>query len=301
MVNYTIDHLKELESEAIFVIREIASQFENPALLFSGGKDSIILTHLAKKAFYPAKIPFPLIHIDTGHNFPETIKFRDNLVNKLGVNLIVGLVQESIDKGLVKEETGADASRNSLQITTLLETLEVNKIDGAMGGARRDEEKARAKERFFSHRDEFGQWDPKNQRPELWNLFNGRKNYGEHFRVFPISNWTEMDVWEYIKLEKIELPSLYFSHQRECITRDNVILANSDFIKVKDNEVVKKLTVRFRTCGDMPITGAIESKANNIEDIIKEVATTRTTERGGRADDKRAETAMEDRKKQGYF
>ena len=301
MVNYTIDHLKELESEAIFVIREIVSQFENPALLFSGGKDSIILTHLAKKAFYPAKIPFPLIHIDTGHNFPETIKFRDDLVNELGVNLIVGLVQESIDKGLVKEETGADASRNSLQITTLLETLEVNKIDGAMGGARRDEEKARAKERFFSHRDEFGQWDPKNQRPELWNLFNGRKNYGEHFRVFPISNWTEMDVWEYIKLEKIKLPSLYFSHQRECIIRDNVILANSNFVQLKDNEEVKKLTVRFRTCGDMPITGAIESKANNIDDIIKEVATTRTTERGGRADDKRAETAMEDRKKQGYF
>ena len=253
MVNYIIDHLKELESEAIFVIREIASQFENPALLFSGGKDSIILTHLAKKAFYPAKIPFPLIHIDTGHNFPETIKFRDDLVNELGVNLIVGLVQESIDKGLVKEETGVDASRNSLQIATLLETLEVNKIDGAMGGARRDEEKARAKERFFSHRDEFGQWDPKNQRPELWNLFNGRKNYGEHFRVFPISNWTEMDVWEYIKLENIELPSLYFSHQRDCIIRNNVILANSNFIKVKDNEIVKKLTVRFRTCGDMPI------------------------------------------------
>jgi len=301
MVNYIIDHLKELESEAIFVIREIDSQFENPALLFSGGKDSIILTHLAKKAFYPAKIPFPLIHIDTGHNFPETIKFRDDLVNELGVNLIVGLVQESIDKGLVKEETGVDASRNSLQIATLLETLEVNKIDGAMGGARRDEEKSRAKERFFSHRDEFGQWDPKNQRPELWNLFNGRKNYGEHFRVFPISNWTEMDVWEYIKLEKIELPSLYFSHQRECVIRDNMILANSNFIRVKDNEEVKKLTVRFRTCGDMPITGAIESKANNIDDIIKEVATTRTTERGGRADDKRAETAMEDRKKQGYF
>ena len=301
MVNYTIDHLKELESEAIFVIREVSSQFENPALLFSGGKDSIILTHLAKKAFYPAKIPFPLIHIDTGHNFPETIKFRDDLVNKLGANLIVGLVQESIDKGLVKEETGSDASRNSLQIITLLETLDVNKIDGAMGGARRDEEKARAKERFFSHRDEFGQWDPKNQRPELWNLFNGRKNYGEHFRVFPISNWTEMDVWEYIKLEKIELPSLYFSHQRECVIRDNVILANSNFVQVRDNEEVKKLTVRFRTCGDMPITGAIESKADNIDDIIKEVATTRTTERGGRADDKRAETAMEDRKKQGYF
>ena len=294
MVNYTIDHLKELESEAIFVIREIASQFENPAILFSGGKDSIIITHLAKKAFYPAKIPFPLVHIDTGHNFPETIKIRDDLVNELGVNLIVGLVQESIDKGLVKEETGAHASRNFLQISTLLETLETHKIDGAMGGARRDEEKARAKERFFSHRDEFGQWDPKNQRPELWNLFNGRKNFGEHFRIFPISNWTEMDVWEYIKLENIELPSLYFSHQRDCIIRNNVILANSNFIKIKDNEVVKKLIVRFRTCGDMPITGAIESKANNIDDIIKEVSTTRTTERGGRADDKRAETAMED-------
>ena len=277
MVNYTIDHLKELESEAIFVIREIASQFENPAILFSGGKDSIIITHLAKKAFYPAKIPFPLVHIDTGHNFPETIKFRDDLVNELGVNLIVGLVQESIDKGLVKEETGANASRNFLQISTLLETLETHKIDGAMGGARRDEEKARAKERFFSHRDEFGQWDPKNQRPELWNLFNGRKNFGEHFRIFPISNWTEMDVWEYIKLENIELPSLYFSHQRDCIIRNNVILANSNFIKIKDNEVVKKLIVRFRTCGDMPITGAIESKANNIDDIIKEVSTTRTT------------------------
>ena len=301
MVNYTIDHLKELESEAIFVIREIAAQFENPAILFSGGKDSIILTHLAKKAFYPAKIPFPLIHIDTGHNFPETIRFRDDLVEKLGVNLIVGLVQESIDKGLVKEETGADASRNHLQIATLLETLEIHKIDGAMGGARRDEEKARAKERFFSHRDEFGQWDPKNQRPELWNLFNGRKNFGEHFRIFPISNWTEMDVWEYMKLENIKLPSLYFSHKRECIIRDNVILANSNFIKVKDNELVQELTVRFRTCGDMPITGAIESEAKNIDDIIKEVATTRTTERCGRADDKRAETAMEDRKKQGYF
>ena len=301
MVNYTIDHLKELESEAIYVIREIASQFENPALLFSGGKDSIILTHLAKKAFYPAKIPFPLVHIDTGHNFTETIKFRDDLVKELGANLIVGIVQESIDKGLVKEETGADASRNYLQIATLLETLEKNKIDGAMGGARRDEEKARAKERFFSHRDEFGQWDPKNQRPELWNLFNGRKNYGEHFRIFPISNWTEMDVWEYIKLENIKLPSLYFSHKRDCIIRGNVILANSNYIKVKENEVVQELTVRFRTCGDMPITGAIESEANNIDDIINEVATTRTTERGGRADDKRAETAMEDRKKQGYF
>ncbi len=301
MKNYVIDHLRELESEAIFVIREIVSQFENPALLFSGGKDSILLTHLSKKAFYPAKIPFPLIHIDTGHNFPETIIFRDDLVKKLNAKLIVGLVQDSINKGLVKEEIGADASRNSLQIVTLLNTLEEYKIDGAMGGARRDEEKARAKERFFSHRDEFGQWDPKNQRPELWNLFNGRKNFGEHFRIFPISNWTEMDVWEYIKLENIELPSLYFAHKRKCIIRDKTILASSEYIKRKSHEEIKEMIVRFRTCGDMPITGAVESNAKNIDDIINEVAVSRTTERGGRADDKRAETAMEDRKKQGYF
>ncbi|GGW53172.1 sulfate adenylyltransferase subunit 2 [Winogradskyella epiphytica] len=301
MSNYVINHLKALEAEAIFVIREVAAQFETPALLFSGGKDSILLTHLAKKAFYPAKIPFPLIHIDTGHNFPETIAFRDQLVHELGVQLIVGSVQEAIDKGRVIEETGADASRNSLQIVSLLDTLEAYKIDAAMGGARRDEEKARAKERFFSHRDEFGQWDPKNQRPELWNLFNGRKNYGEHFRVFPISNWTELDVWEYIKLENIQLPSLYFSHQRDCIIRDNVILAHSTFLKLKANEEVKNMTIRYRTCGDMPITGAVESKADTVDKIIEEIATTRTTERGGRADDKRAETAMEDRKKQGYF
>ena len=301
MGNYVLSHLKELESEAIFVIREIASQFENPVLLFSGGKDSILLTHLAKKAFYPAKIPFPLIHVDTGHNFPETIAFRDTLVKKLGVQLIVGSVQQAIDTGLAKEETGADASRNALQIVSLLDTLEKYKVDAAMGGARRDEEKARAKERFFSHRDEFGQWDPKNQRPELWNLFNGRKNYGEHFRVFPISNWTELDVWEYIKLENIELPSLYFSHQRDCVVRDGVILANSDYIKLKPGEKVVNMTIRFRTCGDMPITGAVESAADTLDKIIKEIATTRITERGGRADDKRAETAMEDRKKLGYF
>ena len=301
MGNYVLSHLKELESEAIFVIREIAAQFENPVLLFSGGKDSILLTHLAKKAFYPAKIPFPLIHVDTGHNFPETIAFRDTLVKKLGVQLIVGSVQQAIDTGLAKEETGADASRNALQIVTLLDTLEKYKVDAAMGGARRDEEKARAKERFFSHRDEFGQWDPKNQRPELWNLFNGRKNYGEHFRVFPISNWTELDVWEYIKQENIELPSLYFSHQRDCVVRDGVILANSDYIKLKPGEKVVDMTIRFRTCGDMPITGAVESAADTLDKIIKEIATTRTTERGGRADDKRAETAMEDRKKLGYF
>ena len=301
MSNYIINHLRELESEAIFIIREIAAQFENPVLLFSGGKDSILLTHLAKKAFYPAKIPFPLVHIDTGHNFPETISFRDELVNKLGVKLIVGSVQESIDKGRAKEETGVNASRNSLQIVSLLDTLDEFKVDAAMGGARRDEEKARAKERFFSHRDEFGQWDPKNQRPELWNLFNGRKNYGEHFRVFPISNWTEMDVWEYILLEKIKLPSLYFSHKRKCIIRDGVILYKSDFITLKDNEIAKDMIVRYRTCGDMPITGAVESNADTLEKVIKEISTTRTTERGGRADDKRAETAMEDRKKQGYF
>ena len=301
MSNYIINHLRELESEAIFIIREIAAQFENPVLLFSGGKDSILLTHLATKAFYPAKIPFPLVHIDTGHNFPETIAFRDELVNNLGVKLIVGSVQESIDKGRAKEETGVNASRNSLQIVSLLDTLDEFKVDAAMGGARRDEEKARAKERFFSHRDEFGQWDPKNQRPELWNLFNGRKNYGEHFRVFPISNWTEMDVWEYILLEKIKLPSLYFSHKRKCIIRDGVILYKSDFITLKDNEIAKDMIVRYRTCGDMPITGAVESNADTLEKVIKEISTTRTTERGGRADDKRAETAMEDRKKQGYF
>ena len=301
MNNYTLGHMRELEAEAIFVIREIAAQFENPALLFSGGKDSILLTHLAKKAFYPAKIPFALIHIDTGHNFPETIAFRDDLVKKLGVQLIVGSVQESIDQGRAKEETGADASRTALQIFSLLDTLEFQKIDAAMGGARRDEEKSRAKERFFSHRDEFGQWDPKNQRPELWNLFNGRKNFGEHFRIFPISNWTEMDVWEYIKLENIALPSLYFSHNRDCILRDGVILAISEYVKLKAQEKVIQMTVRYRTCGDMPITGAVESTADTIDKIIEEIAITRTTERGGRADDKRAETAMEDRKKQGYF
>lgn len=301
MSNYTINHLRELESEAIFVIREVAAQFEKPALLFSGGKDSILMTHLAKKAFYPARIPFPLIHIDTGHNFPETIEFRDRLVNNLGVTLIIGSVQEAIDKGMVKEETGINASRNSLQIVTLLDTLEKHKIDAAMGGARRDEEKARAKERFFSHRDEFGQWDPKNQRPELWNLFNGKKNNGEHFRVFPISNWTEIDVWEYIKLEKITLPLLYFSHKRKCIERDGVILAASKYINLKEGEEITERIVRYRTCGDMPITGAVHSEADTIDKIIAEISITRTTERGTRADDKRGETAMEDRKKAGYF
>lgn len=301
-MQYFLSHLRELESEAIFVIREVVTQFERPALLFSGGKDSIVLTHLAKKAFYPARIPFPLIHIDTGHNFPETITYRDELVDRLGIQLIVGSVQDSIDKGRVKEETGLNASRNALQTVTLLDTLEEFKIDAAMGGARRDEEKARAKERFFSHRDEFGQWDPKNQRPELWNLFNGKKQVGEHFRIFPISNWTEMDVWQYIFLEQIELPSLYFAHERRCILRDGVIYAFSeDLTNLRPGEEVFTETIRFRTCGDLPITGAVRSKANTLEMVINEVATTRVTERGSRADDKRSETSMEDRKKSGYF
>src|SRR5690554_7469159 len=261
MGKYYLTHLKELEAEAIFIIREVVAQFERPALLFSGGKDSIILSHLAKKAFYPSKIPFPLIHIDTGHNFPETLAFGDQLVEKLGVQLIVGFVQESIDTRRVREETGANASRNALQTVTLLDTLEKHKIDAAMGGARRDEEKARAKERFFSHRDEFGQWDPKNQRPELWNLFNGLKSYGEHFRIFPISNWTEMDIWQYILQENIEIPSLYFSHKREVFDRDGSLLADTGVIEKKPEEKSEMRTVRFRTIGDMTCTGAVESDA----------------------------------------
>lgn len=301
MKHYNLTHLKELEAEAIYVIREVAAQFDNPALLFSGGKDSITVAHLARKAFWPAKIPFPLVHVDTGHNFPETIEFRDKYVKELGAELIVGSVQESIDQGKVVEEKGFNASRNSLQTVTLLDTIEKNKFDAALGGARRDEEKARAKERFFSHRDEFGQWDPKNQRPELWNLFNGKKNFGEHFRVFPISNWTEMDVWQYILQEKIELPSLYFAHEREVFERDNSLLACTEVIMRRDNEQPSKKKVRFRTIGDMTCTGAVESSAATVEDVIAEVAATRTTERGTRSDDKRSEAAMEDRKKQGYF
>ena len=241
------------------------------------------------------------MHVDTGHNFPETMVFRDEFVAKIGARLVVASVQKSIDDGRVTEEKGVNASRNGLQTVALLDGIEEHQFDAALGGGRRDEEKARAKERFFSHRDDFGQWDPKNQRPELWNLFNGRKNYGEHFRVFPISNWTELDVWEYIKLENIELPSLYFSHKRDCVVRDGVILANSEFIKLKPGEEVVNMTIRYRTCGDMPITGAVESGADTLDKIIEEIATTRITERGGRADDKRAETAMEDRKKLGYF
>lgn len=299
--NYNLTHLEQLEAEAIFVMREVAAQFEKPVLLFSGGKDSICLVKLAQKAFWPAKIPFPLMHIDTGHNFSEAIEYRDNLVKEVGANLIVRYVQDSINRGTAVEEKGPNPSRNTLQTVTLLEAIEEFKFDACFGGARRDEEKARAKERFFSHRDDFGQWDPKNQRPELWNLFNGRKQVGEHFRVFPISNWTEMDVWQYIYKENIPLPTIYFTHEREVLFRDNMWLANSPFITVMKGEIVEKKIVRFRTVGDMTCTGAVESTASTLEDIIQEVASARVTERGGRADDRRSEAAMEDRKKQGYF
>lgn len=301
MHDYHLNHLKELEAESIFVLREVAAQFENPCLLFSGGKDSITVLHLALKAFYPASIPFTLLHVDTGHNFQEAIDYRDELVNKYGLRLLVASVQEAIDKGLVREEKGYNASRNALQTIPLLEAIEKNKFDCAIGGARRDEEKARAKERFFSHRDEFGQWDPKNQRPELWNIFNGRKHIGEHFRVFPISNWTEMDVWQYIYQENIPMPSLYFSHKRKVFLRDGVWYAASEFMQNKPDEVIEERIVRFRTVGDITCTGAVFSEASTVEDIIQEVAASRTTERGTRADDKRSEAAMEDRKKAGYF
>lgn len=301
MKRYKMNHLRELEAESIYVIREAAAQFEKPVMLFSGGKDSIVMTYLARKAFYPARIPFPLLHIDTGHNFPETLAFRDDLVARFEAKLEVRYVQDSIDNGRVKEEKGVYASRNGLQTITLLDALEELKADAAMGGARRDEEKARAKERFFSHRDEFGQWDPKNQRPELWMLLNGRKNPGEHFRVFPLSNWTELDVWMYIAQEEIALPELYFSHQREVFNRDGMLLAYSSFMTLKPEEKIEQMTVRFRTIGDMTCTGAVESPASSLEEIIEEIAASRTTERGTRADDKRSETAMEDRKKAGYF
>jgi sulfate adenylyltransferase subunit 2 len=301
MKSYALSHLKELEAESIYVLREVAAQFERPALLFSGGKDSIVVSHLARKAFAPAKIPFPLLHIDTGHNFPETLEYRDSWAEKIGAKVMVRYVQDSIDKGRAVEEKGHNASRNTLQTVTLLDAIEELKLDCAIGGARRDEEKARAKERFFSHRDEFGQWDPKNQRPELWNIFNGKKNMGEHFRVFPISNWTEMDVWQYILAENIPLPSLYFSHKRKVFQRDGQWLADFDFMMKKPTEVVEERVIRFRTIGDITCTGAVESTAATLEEVVQEVAASRTTERGTRADDKRSEAAMEDRKKQGYF
>ena len=301
MSSYSLTHLQELEAEAIYVIREVYAQFDNPAILFSGGKDSIVVAHLARKAFFPAKIPFPFVHIDTGHNFPETMAFRNQLIKDLGVQLVVGSVQESIDEGAVVEETGINASRNALQTTTLLDTIERNNFDACMGGARRDEEKARAKERFFSHRDDFGQWDPKNQRPELWNLFNGKKRMGENFRVFPISNWTEMDVWQYILQENIVIPELYFAKERNVIWRHGSWLPMSEFITLREGDEPQMKMVRFRTLGDITITGGQESDADTLEKIVQEVASSRQTERGNREDDKRSESAMEDRKRQGYF
>ncbi|MBP7274337.1 MAG: sulfate adenylyltransferase subunit CysD [Saprospiraceae bacterium] len=301
MVNYRLSHLDELEAESIYILREVLAQFERPVILFSGGKDSILITHLAARAFYPAKIPFPLLHIDTGHNFDETICYRDDLVKQLNVKLIVGSVQQAIDNGLVQEEKGFNASRNALQTSVLLDELDKGQFDAAIGGARRDEEKARAKERVFSHRDEFGQWNPKNQRPELWQLYNGKKQVGEHFRVFPISNWTELDVWQYLHIKNISLPSLYFSHTRNCFIRNNTILSDSDFMSKKPTEIVEPMTVRFRTIGDMTCTGAVASQANDIPSIIAEIATSRTSERGTRFDDLRSESAMEDRKRLGYF
>jgi len=299
--NFYLDYLEELESEAIYILRETYSSFKNPVILFSGGKDSIVLTHLAKKAFYPAKIPFKLLHIDTGHNFEETIEFRDNLVKELGLNLLVGSVQESIDNGSAIEEKGANASRNKLQSITLLESISNNKIDCAIGGGRRDEEKARAKERIFSHRNDFGEWEPKNQRPELRYHFNTKIFEGEHFRVFPISNWTELDIWNYIRQENIKIPKLYFSHNRKVIRRNNSWIPFSKYINLNPNENVLEKSVRFRTLGDITITGGIESDVITIDGIIEELQKTISSERGNRADDKFSDTAMEDRKKEGYF
>jgi sulfate adenylyltransferase subunit 2 len=295
-------HLNALEDESIHIMREVAAEFEKPCLLFSGGKDSIVMARLAEKAFWPGRIPFPLMHVDTGHNFPEVIAYRDKRVAELGVRLVVGSVQESIDAGRVTEEKGPKASRNRLQSVTLLDTIEQHEFDAVFGGGRRDEDKARAKERVYSFRDEFGQWDPKNQRPELWNLYNGRHRKGEHIRVFPISNWTELDVWQYIADEGIEVPPIYFAHRRRVFRRDGMWLAESPYVTLLPDEEISEITVRYRTVGDMSCTGAVESAASNAEEIIAEVAASRVTERGAtRADDKFTEAAMEDRKKEGYF
>jgi sulfate adenylyltransferase subunit 2 len=297
-----LSHLDALEAESIFIMREVAAEFERPVLLFSGGKDSIVLLRIAEKAFRPAKFPFPIMHVDTGHNFPEVLDFRDRRVSELGERLIVASVQESIDKGRVREEPGPDPSRNRLQTVTLLDAIEEHKFDAVFGGGRRDEEKARAKERVFSLRDEFGQWEPRTQRPELWNLFNGRIRKGQHMRVFPISNWTEMDVWQYIAREGVEVPSIYFAHEREVFKRDGMWLAVNQYLHVRDNEKVEKMVVRYRTVGDMTCTGAVASSAASLEDIVAETAAARITERGAtRADDTFSETAMEDRKREGYF
>ncbi|MES2110341.1 MAG: sulfate adenylyltransferase subunit CysD [Bacteroidota bacterium] len=296
-----LDYLDELEAEAIYILREVAGQFEKPALLFSGGKDSITLVRLAEKAFRPGKFPFPLVHIDTGHNFAETIEYRDKMINRIGEKLIIGHVQDSIDEGKVVEQKGKNASRNTLQTVTLLDTIAKNGFDACIGGARRDEEKARAKERIFSVRDEFGQWDPKRQRPELWNIFNGKIHKGENVRVFPISNWTELDVWNYIRREKIELPSIYFAHEREVITRNGQYMAASPFLNMDNEDIIERRNVRFRTVGDMTCTAAVESYAYHIDDIIDEIRESKISERGARMDDKVSEAAMEDRKKGGYF
>ena len=296
-----VSHLDALEAESIFIMREVAAEFERPALLFSGGKDSIVMLRLAEKAFRPAKLPFPLMHIDTGHNFPEVLEFRDRRVAEMGERLVVASVQESIDKGRVKEEPG-EPSRNRLQTTTLLDGITEHGFDAVFGGARRDEEKARAKERVFSLRDEFGQWEPRSQRPELWSLYNGRLRKGQHMRIFPISNWTEMDIWQYIEREEVEVPSIYFAHEREVFRRDNMWLSTGPFLKPGADEAIERMTVRYRTVGDMTCTGAVNSPAGNVEEIIEEVAAARITERGAtRADDNFSETAMEDRKKEGYF
>jgi sulfate adenylyltransferase subunit 2 len=298
----TLSHLDELESEAIHIMREVAAERERPVLLFSGGKDSIVMLRLAEKAFRPAKFPFPVMHVDTGHNFPEVIEYRDRRVEELGERLVVASVQESIDTGRVQEQTGPRASRNQLQTTTLLDAIEEHQFDAAMGGARRDEERARAKERIFSFRDDFGQWNPRAQRPELWNLYNARIRKGEHIRVFPISNWTELDVWQYVARENLELPSIYFSHDRDVFKRDGMLYAASDFMERFPDEELFSATVRFRTVGDMTCTGGVVSIASTIDDVVTEIAATRVTERGEtRADDRVSEAAMEDRKRVGYF
>jgi sulfate adenylyltransferase subunit 2 len=300
--SYRRSHLRTLEDEAVHILREVAAERERPCLLFSGGKDSIVLLRLAERAFRPARFPFPLLHVDTGHNFPETLEYRDRCVGELGERLLVARVQDSIDSGRVTEETGPRASRNRLQTTTLLDAIESHQFDAAIGGARRDEERARAKERIFSHRDEFGQWDPKNQRPELWALYNGRVRRGEHLRVFPLSNWTELDVWEYLRVEEIPLPSLYFAHDRDVFERDGMLYATSAYVKLLPGEKARRETVRFRTIGDMTCTGAVKSRAAMIDDVIAEVAAARITERGAtRADDRFTEASMEDRKREGYF
>jgi sulfate adenylyltransferase subunit 2 len=300
--DYSLSQLEVLEAESIHIMREVAAEFERPVLLFSGGKDSIVMLALAERAFWPAKIPFPVMHVDTGHNFSEVLDFRDRRVAEAGVKLVVASVQESIDKGRVTEESGRWASRNRLQTTTLLDAIEEHRFDAVFGGARRDEEKARAKERVFSFRDEFGQWDPKNQRPELWSIYNARIRMGEHIRVFPLSNWTELDIWQYIAREKLEIPSIYFAHPRRVFERDGILLADSEFTTRDESEPVFETSVRYRTVGDMSCTGAVESTATTVPDVIAEIAATRITERGQtRADDRTSEAAMEDRKREGYF